>query len=298
MNYNPIALWRKHKQEIQTLKKQLDATLDFFEDRDPSHSELPGTNIKFVRRSGPLLFYLYRHYFRVRLFGQKNVKDTQYMIVSNHTGQIPIDGVLICNALLTEFHPPRLARPLIERILVKIPLVSTFLAQYGCVLGNRENCLELLQRGESVLVFPEGVRGSAKKRSQFYQTAPFSRGFYRMALKAGVEILPVAVVGAEEMFPFVYHNKTIAKMARMPALPLSPNMFPLPSPIDIYFGEPIILPQNLAATDPNEKLDPYIRCIEQQIQSMVDEGLEKRRPFFFNTQRGSSGDNHAQEMDS
>ncbi len=219
----------------------------------------------------------YKYYFAVKVHGKENVKDIPYMVVSNHTGQIPIDGLLICTAFATELETPRVLRPLVERFLTSLPILGKWSSEGGAVLGDRINCLNLLKRGESLLIFPEGVRGIAKDTKDHYKLQRFTKGFLRMALSSKVEILPIAVVGAEEFYPFVIHLKKIARFLNIPALPLSFNLFPLPSPIDIYIGTPYSLPNDLSADALDEELEPHITALEKQIHNLTEEGLAKRR---------------------
>lgn len=224
-----------------------------------------------------VLWPFYQYYFNVKVHGKENVKDKPYMVVSNHTGQVPIDGLLICTAFATEIDSPRILRPLVERFLTSLPFLGRWSSEGGAVLGDRLNCLNLLKRGESVLIFPEGVRGIAKNTKDHYKLQRFTRGFLRMAIASEAEILPVAVVGAEEFFPYVMHFKKIARFLKIPALPLSPNLFPLPSPIDIYIGEPYTLPKGLNPEALDEELEPYLMQIELKIQQLTEHGLKNRR---------------------
>jgi len=98
-----------------------------------------------------------------------------------------------------------------------------------------------------------------------------------MAIASNAEILPIAVVGAEEFFPYVFHLKKIAKLLKIPALPLSLNLFPLPSPIDIYIGEPYSLPKELSHEALDEELEVHITIIEKKIQELTEHGLKNRR---------------------
>ena len=224
-----------------------------------------------------VLWPLYHYYFNVQVHGKENVKDRPYMVVSNHTGQVPIDGLLICTAFATEIESPRILRPLIERFLTSLPFLGRWSSEGGAVLGDRLNCLNLLKRGESVLIFPEGVRGIAKNTKDHYKLQRFTRGFLRMAIASEAEILPIAVVGAEEFFPYVLHLKRLARFLKIPAFPLSFNLIPLPSPIDIYIGEPYSLPKGLSPEAPDEELEPHLLLIEQKIQQLTEYGLKNRR---------------------
>lgn len=238
-----------------------------------------GFNIDKCEQLLRQLMPIYRSYFRVRVFGAENVKDHPYIIVSNHTGQIPLDGALITIAFAMDIHPPRVLRAMIERFMAQLPFVGDFTAQRGSILGDRTNCEYLLDHGESILVFPEGVRGISKNTPDFYKLRSFSQGFYRIALHKKTPILPVCVIGAEEMYPFVFHAKNFASKLKIPSFPLSFNLLPLPSPIDIYIGAEIPVPQNLTHEAPEKDVKEGVYHIENTIKRLLVQGLKNRRPF-------------------
>jgi 1-acyl-sn-glycerol-3-phosphate acyltransferase len=239
-----------------------------------------GFNLELCEKTLRTLMPLYRRYFKVRVFGQENVGDHPYIVVSNHTGQIPLDGMLITMAFAMDVQPPRVLRAMVERFMAQLPFLGDFAAQTGSILGDRANCQFLLEHKESILVFPEGVRGVSKNTTQFYKVQSFTQGFYRIALQQHTPILPVAVVGAEEMFPFVWHVKSLAKLLKVPALPLTLNTLPLPSPIDIYIGKPINVPEDLSPEAPDKEIREQVLRVEGQVKKLLAVGLKHRRPFF------------------
>ncbi len=246
-----------------------------------------GLNLEKTQKVVETLYPLYKDYFKVRVFGKENVKNKPYIVVANHSGQIAIDGLLVGLAFGLDIYPPRILRGMIERFVTNLPFLGTWTAEAGAVLGDRQNCLQLLKRGESVLVFPEGVDGVAKSTPDYYKLQKFTKGFYRIALNSQVEILPVAVIGAEETYPYVYQAKGIAKKLGLPALPLSPSMLlgplgflPLPSPIDIYIGKPITPPADLHGEEQDRDIREHIYQVENQIKEMIEEGRKNRRPFW------------------
>lgn len=255
---------------FETLEKELENR--YGNDRDPW-----GLEPKRAVADLKVIWPFYEYYFDVQVHGKEYVKDKPYMVVSNHTGQIPIDAMLISAAFAIELEKPRILRPLVERFLTSLPFLGRWSAEGGAVLGDRNNCLNLLKRGESVLVFPEGVKGIAKNTKDYYKLQRFTKGFLRMALATHAEILPIAVVGAEEFFPYVYHLNKVAKLLKIPALPLSLNLFPLPSPIDIYIGEPYSLPKELGPEALDDELETHITQVEKKIQELTEHGLKNRR---------------------
>lgn len=245
-----------------------------------------GLNLNKARKSIEFIWPVYKHYFKSRVFGKENVADETYMVVSNHSGQIAIDGVLIGTAFAMEIDPPRILRAMVERFFTGIPFVGYWAAEGGAVLGDRQNCLNLLKNNQSVLVFPEGVRGVAKSTPDYYQVQPFTKGFYRLAKAAKVKILPIAVVGAEEFYPWVYQAKGIAKSLGLPALPISPNYIPLPSPVDIHIGKPYEIPDSIYDNPDEVNINKEVKKITNQIEELLVEGLKQRREFWGTSKNG------------
>lgn len=244
-----------------------------------------GLSLHKAKKSMEYVYPLYKNYFKVRVFGRENVEDIPYMVISNHTGQIAIDGMLISTSFAMEVDPPRILRAMVERFFTGLPFIGTWAAEGGAVLGERQNCIKLLEKKQSVLIFPEGVRGVSKSTSNFYKVQSFTKGFFRIALSSKSPILPIAVVGAEETFPYVYQATSIAKMLGLPALPISANYLPLPSPIDIYIGKPYEIPDGLDADSPDSDINKHIFELENIVQTMVDEGLSNRREFWANVKK-------------
>lgn len=245
-----------------------------------------GLDHQVIKSSLKVVWLLYKHYFRVRLFGAEKVQDRPYMVVGNHTGQVALDGMLLYCAFLTQVHPPKVLRAMVERFVPTLPFLGDFFAEGGAILGDRQNCEYLMSKGESLMVFPEGVRGVAKSTPDYYQVQTFTKGFYRMALINHTPIIPCAIIGCEEMYPYVYHPKGIAEKFGLPALPLSPSLLlgplgalPLPSPVDIILGDPIEPPETLTVDSPDKEIEPYVTQLQETIQDLVRTGLKHRRPF-------------------
>lgn len=259
---------------------QIEQVFSSLRERYKDYKDPWGFNIDLCEKTVRKLFPLYKKYFKVRVFGAENVQDRPYIVASNHTGQLPIDGALITMAFAMEVTPARVLHAMVERFMASLPFVGDFSAQTGAILGDRANCEYLIDHGESILVFPEGVRGISKNTPDYYKLRPFHQGFYRIAIQKKTPILPVCVIGAEEMFPFVFHSKKIAEMLHVPALPLSANYFPLPSPIDIYIGPEIPIPSHFEEETPEKEIKENVFHIENTIRRMIVTGLKQRRPFF------------------
>ncbi len=265
---------------LRPSEEKLEEIIFEFNKKYPEGKDPWGLDLKASKKSLQLLFPFYSKYFKVRVFGKEKVKNKPYMVVSNHSGQVAIDGALIAMAFILEVAPPRILRPMIDRFVVGMPFFGEWSAKSGAVLGDRQNCLKLMEKKESILVFPEGLKGITKNTSEFYKLQSFTDGFYRMALSSDYEILPVVVIGCEEFFPFVYHLKTLAKSLGLPALFLTPNLFPLPSPVDIYIGDPITLPKNLTPDSPDSEIHTKVNEIKKKMAAMIKKGLKNQRTIW------------------
>lgn len=257
-------------------KIKIENIVQILKSEHPPGEDPWGLDIELVEKALKLITPLYRSYFKVRLIGAEKITAKSYVIISNHSGQIPIDGMLIGLAMLLDVENPVLVRPMVERFMTSLPFINKYSSALGAVLGDRQNAHYLLSKNQSILVFPEGVKGISKSSPDYYKLKEFSSGFYRMALSHQTPILPLAVIGAEEMYPFVIHFKSLANLVGFPALPLSLNLVPLPSPIDIYVGDEM-KPQ---LNENEKKISNNIFLLEQQIKKMIVHGLARRRPFF------------------
>lgn len=229
---------------------------------------------------GPLV-WLYKHYFRVETHGLAQVPRGRVLLVSNHSGQLPLDAAMIGMAMLIEANPPRPIRSMVEKWVPSLPFVSTFMARIGQIVGTPENCRRLLERDETILVFPEGQKAISKLYSKRYQLQEFGLGFMRLALETNTPIVPIAVIGAEEQAPAVVDLKPLAKLLGFPAFPLTPYGLPLPLPTKyrVYFGEPLRFSGN--PDDDDSELERKVRVVKATLQTMIDQGLKARKAVFW-----------------
>jgi 1-acyl-sn-glycerol-3-phosphate acyltransferase len=164
---------------------------------------------------------LHRRYFRTQVFGINRVPQGRVLIVANHSGQLPLDAVMIGSAMMLDADPPRFPRSMVETWTAELPFISTLYPRLGQVVGSPENARRLLQQEESLIVFPEGARGISKTFDQRYQLTDFGLGFVRLAIETGTPIVPVAVIGGEEQYPSIADFKPLARLLNMPAFPVT-----------------------------------------------------------------------------
>jgi len=228
--------------------------------------------------------WLYRNYFRATAYGIENIPATgRAILVANHSGQLPFDGMVIGAATFLEPPEPRLVRSMVEYFVPTVPFASYLFSRWGQITGTPENCRRLLAAEEMVLVFPEGARGISKDFSRRYQLAEFGKGFLRLALEMQAPIIPIAVIGAEEQAPAI-NVKSIAKLLGIPSFPVVPYppfvpVVPLPVKYRLYFGEAMTFTGD--PDDDDDVLDEQVKQVKNRIQSMIQVGLRERAHVFW-----------------
>lgn len=227
---------------------------------------------------------LYRHWFRAETFGMDNVPgDSGALVVANHSGTIPLDGLMLQVALHDD-HPRRRAVRLLGADLVyQLPLLGHLARKSGHTLACREDADRLLRKGELVGVFPEGFKGVGKPFSERYRLQRFGRGgFVASAIRAGVPIVPCAIVGAEEIYPKIGDLPLLARALGLPYIPLTPffpwmgllGLVPLPSKWMIGFGEPIRTDE----FDPADADDPVLVFnLTDHVREVIQQHLNELR---------------------
>ena len=251
-----------------------------------------GYDQRFTETIRPFFEFLYTLWWRVEAVGIENVPaQGPGLIVANHSGVLPWDGMMIKLAVRHEHPARRECRLLALDMFALLPFLAPLLAKSGEVRANPENGERLLRKGELVGVFPEGVKGVGKLFQQRYRLARFGRGgFVRLALRTGAPIIPCAVVGAEEIHPVVAKADWVGRPFGLPYFPITPTfpalgplgVIPLPTKWSIDFGGPL----PTGSYGPEAAEDPILvnRLSEQvrsTIQDMIDARLARRRSVWF-----------------
>jgi 1-acyl-sn-glycerol-3-phosphate acyltransferase len=232
------------------------------------------------------LVLLYRYYFRVETHGIERVPPGRVLVVANHAGQLPFDGAMLGTALLLEAEPPRIARPMGEFWIPSLPWLSIAAARTGALVGTPSNCVHMLENGECVTVFPEGVRGMNKLYSERYKLQRFGLGFMRLALETNTPIVPVGIVGSEEQQPGLANLKGLARVLGMPAFPITPTfpwlgplgLFPLPVKYRIHFGTPMTFQGE--PSDEDGAVEEKVDQVKAAIDALLAQGRRERKRVF------------------
>ncbi|MEO8898903.1 MAG: lysophospholipid acyltransferase family protein [Candidatus Dormibacter sp.] len=235
----------------------------------------------------PLFRVVARRYWRVEVEGTEHLpRRGGALLVSNHAGVLPWDGAMIKVAVFdaTERH----ARALDATWFGELPIASWFLRRTGQAPGHPDDTHRLLRNGELVLVFPEGVKGTGKPWNERYRLRRFGRGgFVEAAMRAGVPIVPISVIGSEETYPMVADVRPLAQLLGMPYFPITPTwpflgplgLLPLPSKWLITFHPPVDVPAGTTTTEPAAVMETADR-VRATIQDGVVENLKRRQRVF------------------
>lgn len=221
---------------------------------------------------------LYRMYFRVRCHDIQRVPSrTRAMLVANHSGGVAIDAAMTICACFFELEPPRLAQGMADRFLNRLPLASLIASRTGQLTGLPEHAARLLEAERMLLVFPEGVRGTAKLFSERRTVSSFPLGFMRLAMQTATPIVPVGILGAGEALPTFVNLERAGRFFGVPYLPLTPYLvpWPLPARFELYFGEPLTFTGT--GHEESDEVRANVECVREAIAALVRAGATKYR---------------------
>ncbi len=239
----------------------------------------------------PIIEPLNRYYWRVEVIGNERVPRTgAALLASNHAGTLPLDGMVL-RGVVWEHEPHRHARMLVADLGFTIPFFSHIVRKTGNTMATPEDTRRLLDMGELVAVFPEGFKGVGKGWRERYRLQRFGRGgFVEKAIEAQAPIVPVAMVGSEEIYPMIADVRPLARLLGMPYFPITVlfpwlgplGLIPLPSKWIVEFCEPVhtehLSPD--AAADPMAVLE-ITDQVRSSIQRTLLKNLRLRRSIFW-----------------
>lgn len=253
-----------------------------------------GCDSAFRARIAPALRFLYERWWRIEISGADNVPlSGRVLLVANHSGGFfPYDGLMLAQAL-REHHPDggREVRPLIEDFIYHFPFLGPLMVRAGAVRASAENAERLLSREQAIAVFPEGAKGVGKYYRERYRLQRFGRGgFVTLAMRTTAPLVPVAVIGGEEIHPVVAKWQWLARVLNLPYFPITPTfpwlgllgLVPLPTKWRIVFGAPIDLAAQHGARAYEDDLlvNRLKEQVREHIQRMLIEGLRARDSVF------------------
>jgi 1-acyl-sn-glycerol-3-phosphate acyltransferase len=168
---------------------------------------------------------MYKYWFRAEWEGLEHIpREGGALLVANHAGAIPADAPVIMHGIEQELRRP--VYGLAENLFRAIPFVGTMWSRLGGVAAHPDNAFRLLHDDRQlVLVFPEGTKGTGKTYRDRYKLHRFGRaGFVEIAMRSGVPVIPIAVVGNEEAMPIMFKSRRVAALLNIPYAPITANM--------------------------------------------------------------------------
>lgn len=238
----------------------------------------------------PVMRLLAEKWFRLELRGLENLPtDGSALLVANHAGTLPMDAMILHAAVFDA--TGRHTRMLGADLVFTTPYSHDFARRIGATVACPEDAARLLAGDQLVSVFPEGFKGLGKRYSDRYRLQRFGRGgFVATAVRSQVPIVPVSIVGSEEIYPMISNASSLAKTLGFPYFPITPlfpwlgvlGLIPLPSKWIIEFGEAITtdeLPPG-AADDPGTALQ-ITDQVRITIQNSLYRLLDERPGVFF-----------------
>ncbi|MCV7402298.1 acyltransferase family protein [Mycobacterium fragae] len=277
------------------LAQRVSAVADFVRHRlagDYSVDEFgfdPHFNDAIVR---PVLRWFFKSWFRVEVSGVENLPDKgAALVVANHAGVLPFDGLMASVAVHDEHRAHRDLRLLAADMVFDLPVIGEAARKAGHTMACTADAHRLLAAGELTAVFPEGYKGLGKRFKDRYKLQRFGRGgFVAAALRTKAPIVPCSIIGSEEIYPMLADVKLLARLFGLPYFPITPlfplagpvGLVPLPSKWRIAFGEPI----PTAHYDVTDAEDPMVTFeltdqVRETIQQTLYQLLAGRRNMFF-----------------
>ncbi|MEO7095033.1 MAG: lysophospholipid acyltransferase family protein [Polyangiales bacterium] len=251
-----------------------------------------GLDPVYEKRLRPVIELLYKHYFRVETQGIENIPtEGRCILVANHSGVLPYDGMMVRTALRREHPSKREMRWLAEDFIFHLPFLGAFMNRIGAVRACQENAERLLKQERAVLVFPEGIKGIGKLYRDKYRLQRFGRGgFIKLALRTQAPLIPVSIIGAEESAPMLYRIEYLTQALGLPFVPVTPTfpllgplgLVPAPTKWKISFGAPIHLTEHGAeAADDALLVGRIADRVRSEIQASLDKGVQSRKSVWF-----------------
>jgi 1-acyl-sn-glycerol-3-phosphate acyltransferase len=234
---------------------------------------------------------MYRFWFRAEWEGLEHIpREGGALLVANHAGAIPADAPVIMHGIEQELHRP--VYGLAENLFRAIPFVGTMWSRLGGVAAHPDNAFRLLHDDRQlVLVFPEGTKGTGKVYRDRYKLHRFGRaGFVEIAMRSGVPVVPIAVVGNEEAMPILFKSRRLAALLNVPYAPITANMLALgPLGLGVYLPAKFrirVLPPVRFDVAPDQERYPRAQVmaeadfIRDTIQDALYDMLRRRRSIW------------------
>ena len=231
-------------------------------------------------------------YHRAAIFGADRIPTSGGCVVVSNHGRLDFDCFILMRLILTECG--RLPRLMADHMWFRLPVVDRIFRTAGALDGTRENAARLLEQDEIVLTYPGGVREIMESRFRREHIDWDGRqGFARIALEAGVPVIPIAGIGVNSGHIFLSSGRILGKLVFQKILRLGPDyadyrnpltlgVLPVPLPFDLavslplpckltYFvGGPVYPPTGARDASP-DAVEQFAGLVVESLGSLVRE---------------------------
>jgi 1-acyl-sn-glycerol-3-phosphate acyltransferase len=241
----------------------------------------------------PLMDY----WFRMEIEGFEKLPEPPALLIGIHSGAPFVwDAWTVGFQWWRHFGPERPLHGTAHDALMAAPLLSGYFRKMGVLPAAPDSIAGALAAGRDVALWPGGEVDSLRPWVDRDKAVLAGRkGFIRMAIQAGVPIVPIATVGGPDSMPVLLKGRRLAsalqldKLARLKMFPialqapwgLSPAMLPelpLPTKIRTAFQDPVRFEVGPDRASDDEYVDRKYREVRRSIQSGIDT-LARRRTF-------------------
>jgi 1-acyl-sn-glycerol-3-phosphate acyltransferase len=260
---------------------------DLFLDYPPDER---GFNPVTTKRELFMIEQIAGRYFRATTMGAENIPPGRALIVTCHSGVVPWDALLLVSEIyrLTG----RFSWNAGHQFWGRSASLKNLLVPTGMVLGGRADFEKLLRKDELCMIFVDAGEGNRRAYyldSERYKVkpqkgfAPGCGGYVKLALRTRSPVVPVAIVGTEEVHYCVGDIPQLAEYLGVPFFPLVASLAPLPARIYLRFGEPIRFDAGPETADDQAVVDRLNEQVRSALQALIDDTLRHRKGIYWSS---------------
>ncbi|MFC1579128.1 lysophospholipid acyltransferase family protein [Pseudomonadota bacterium] len=263
---------------------------------------LNGPDPELMQKQSGIWNTLMDRYFRLEFDGFENLPDEPCLLIGVHSGgPLTMDAWTVIMAWWRQFGESRSLHGTAHDVLMNAPVLGEYFKRLGTMSPTKEDIRAAFDKGDDVILWPGGEMDCYRSWMDRDKAVLGGRkGFIRLAMSAGVPIVPVATVGGHDTLFVLSEGRGLAKMLKLKermrsnvapitlswpfglGLHLTPfQHVPLPAKIRTRIMAPIYLDTDPKRLDDQEYVEAMYEEIESTIQAGMDELAKKRRfPIF------------------
>ena len=262
--------------------------------------DLEGQDLKFMELQKYFWNPLMDFYFRMEIEGWERLPEPPALFIGIHSGAPFVwDAWTVGVQWWRHFGGERIMHGTAHDALMAAPLIGRYFRAMGVLPAAPDSIASALAAGHDVALWPGGEVDSLRPWTQRDEAILGGRtGFIKMAINAGVPIVPIATVGGPDAMPVITRGRNLAKLlqldklARIKVMPfaisapwgIAPAMLPeipLPTKIRTAFQEPVKLARDPRKAKDDDYVERKYEEVRKSIQGGMDELARRRRlPLF------------------